>query len=200
MLTTRSYIFRLTQRLLENRCTHCLVFSHALAILPTGGHQTSWCWTLTRLNSLCSTLAIVLVPHWSLLQLAVTWYMLHMLQRTYIGVWFDEFLSMDKQVKAVCKSAFFHLRNIAKIRKYIPFTHCKILIHAFITSKLDYCNSLLSGLRQDHLTNFSLCKLLPHVFWPVLGNMNILGLFLGCLFRKELILNFYFLHLNHLMM
>ena len=31
-----------------------------------------------------------------------------------IGVWFDEFLSMDKQVKAVYKSAFFHLRNIAK--------------------------------------------------------------------------------------
>ena len=34
-----------------------------------------------------------------------------------IRVWFDEFLSMDKQVKAVCKSAFSHLRNIAKIRK-----------------------------------------------------------------------------------
>ena len=103
------------------------------------------------------------------------------------------------------KSRFFLATNLGwrsanAIRKYISFTHCKILIHAFITSKLDYCNSLLSGLRQDHLTNFSLCKLLPHVFWPVLGNMNILGLFLGCLFRKELILNFYFLHLNHLMM
>ena len=158
MLTTRSYIFRLTQRLLENRCTHFLVFSHALAILPTGGHQTSWCWTLTRLNSLCSTLAIVLVLHWSLLQLAVTWYMLHMLQRTYIGVWFDEFLSMDKQVKAVCKSAFFHLRNIAKIRKYRSFTHCKILIHVFITSKLDYCNSLLSGHRQDHINKLQLVQ------------------------------------------
>ena len=53
-----------------------------------------------------------------------------------IRVWFDEFLSMEKQVKAVCKSAFFHLRNIAKIRKYVSFTHYKIIIHAF-TSKLD---------------------------------------------------------------
>ena len=41
MLTTRSYIFRLTQRLLENRCTHCLVFSHASAILPTGRLQNN---------------------------------------------------------------------------------------------------------------------------------------------------------------
>ena len=65
---------------------------------------------------------------------------------------------MDKQAKAVCKSAFFHLRNIAKIRNYISFTHCKILIHAFITSKLDYYNSLLSGLRQDHINKLQLVQ------------------------------------------
>ena len=61
-------------------------------------------------------------------------------------------------VKAVCKLAFFHLRNIAKIRKYISFTHCKVLIHAFITSKLDYCDSLLSGLRQDHINKLQLVQ------------------------------------------
>ena len=43
-----------------------------------------------------------------------------------IGVWFDEFLSMDKQVKAVYKLPFFPLRNIAKIGKYISPTRCKI--------------------------------------------------------------------------
>ena len=75
-----------------------------------------------------------------------------------IGVWFDEFLSMDKQVKAVCKSAFFNLCNIAKVRKYLSFTHCKILIHAFIRSKLDCCNSLLSGLRQDHINKLQLVQ------------------------------------------
>ena len=161
-MTTRSYIFRLTQRLLENRCTHCLVFSHASAILPTGWRQTSWCWsTVTRLNSLCSTLALVLILHWSLLQLAVTWYMLRMLQRTYRGL--VRWISMSTihgqtLVKAVCKLAFFHLRNIAKIRKYISFTHCKVLIHAFITSKLDYCDSLLSGLRQDHINKLQLVQ------------------------------------------
>ncbi|XP_073246955.1 uncharacterized protein [Porites lutea] len=36
-----------------------------------------------------------------------------------IGVVFDETLSLDKRVSSVCKSALFHLRNIAKIRMYL---------------------------------------------------------------------------------
>ena len=38
------------------------------------------------------------------------------------------------------------MRNIAKIRKYLSQDTCKILVHAFISSKLDHCNSLLHGL------------------------------------------------------
>ena len=36
-----------------------------------------------------------------------------------IGVVFYETLSLDKHVSSVCKSALFHLRNIAKIRMYL---------------------------------------------------------------------------------
>ena len=48
-------------------------------------------------------------------------------------------------VNAVCQSSFFHLRNIGFIRKYLTYDAAKI-IHAFVISKLDYCNSLLYGL------------------------------------------------------
>ena len=65
-----------------------------------------------------------------------------------IGVWFDNLVSMDKHIASICKSAFYHLNNIAKIRKFISFQHCETLIHTFITSKLDYCNSVLSGLSK----------------------------------------------------
>ena len=58
---------------------------------------------------------------------------------------------MDKQINAICKSAFFHLQNISKIRKFISFSHCEILIHSLIASKLDYCNSLLSGLKAEQV-------------------------------------------------
>ena len=63
-----------------------------------------------------------------------------------IGVIFDQSLCMVPHVNAVCQSSFFHLRNIGFIRKYLTYDAAKIIIHAFVVSKLDYCNSLLYGL------------------------------------------------------
>ena len=62
-----------------------------------------------------------------------------------IGVIFNNSLSMLPHVTAVCKSSFFHLRNMFKIRKFLSYDTCKILIQAVITSRIDYCNSLLYG-------------------------------------------------------
>ena len=41
-----------------------------------------------------------------------------------------------------CKSYFFHSRNIFKIRKFVSVNLAKTRAHAFITSKVNYCNSL----------------------------------------------------------
>ena len=68
-----------------------------------------------------------------------------------IGVWLDSVLSMDVQINNICKTAFFHLRNIAKIRKFLSYRQCEVLIHAFISSKLDHCNALLSGLQKSQV-------------------------------------------------
>ena len=70
-----------------------------------------------------------------------------------IGVIFNNSLSMLPHVTAVCKSSFSHLRNIFKIRKFLSYDTCKILIHAFITSRIDYCNSLLYGQTKCILQN-----------------------------------------------
>ena len=43
----------------------------------------------------------------------------------------------------VCQASFYHLKNINKIRRYLGQDATEILIHAYITSKLENCNSLL---------------------------------------------------------
>ena len=63
-----------------------------------------------------------------------------------LGVIFDSALAMDQHISAVCKKAWFELRNISRIRKYLNDKAAMTLAHAFVTSKIDYCNALLYGL------------------------------------------------------
>ena len=62
------------------------------------------------------------------------------------GVIFDTSMSMETHIAAMCKSAFYHLRNISRIRKYLSFRTAEMLVHAFVSSRLDFCNSLLFAL------------------------------------------------------
>ena len=65
-----------------------------------------------------------------------------------IGAIFDTTMSMEKHVDSICKSAWYNLRKIGSIRKYLDTTATKTLVHAFIISRLDNLNSLLYGLPQ----------------------------------------------------
>ncbi len=57
---------------------------------------------------------------------------------------FDSNLSFDSHVSSICKT-FFHLKNISKLRPMLSMSNAEMLIHAFMTSGLDYCNTLLGG-------------------------------------------------------
>ncbi len=67
-----------------------------------------------------------------------------------IGVVMDRHITMKEHVLATCKSANFQLYSIGRIRKYLTQDACKKLVHAFVTSKLDYANALLYGV-PDYL-------------------------------------------------
>ena len=68
-----------------------------------------------------------------------------------LGVFFDQSLDMDAQVTAICKAAYFHLRNINSVRKSLSQKDAAALIHAFVTSRLDNGNSLLVGMSSASL-------------------------------------------------
>ena len=70
-----------------------------------------------------------------------------------LGVTFDQDMSFNLHIKQICRTAFFHLRNIVKIRSILSQSDAEKLVHAFVTSRLDYCNSLLSGCPNNSLKN-----------------------------------------------
>ena len=53
---------------------------------------------------------------------------------------------MAANVGKVCNKTVFGLYKIRQIRKFLSEDSTKILIHAFVTSHIDYCNSLLFGI------------------------------------------------------
>ena len=61
-------------------------------------------------------------------------------------IWFDSNLNLQEQIYITCKSGFFHLYNIRRIRRYLSQESARTLVHAFIIGRMDYCNSLLFGL------------------------------------------------------
>ena len=62
-----------------------------------------------------------------------------------LGVIMDKSLNMEKHIQKLCQTSIAQLRDIADVRKYLTQNAAEKLIHAFITSRLDYCNLLLYG-------------------------------------------------------
>ena len=60
-----------------------------------------------------------------------------------LGVIMDQHLSMIDNVSAVCASCNYYLRRLSSIRRYLTQDATRCAVQAFITSRLDYCNSLL---------------------------------------------------------
>ncbi|XP_072571304.1 uncharacterized protein [Paramormyrops kingsleyae] len=65
---------------------------------------------------------------------------------TNLGVKMDPHLTYDTHIQQLCKASFYHLRNIAKLRPLLTLADAEKLVHAFVSSRLDYCNALLIGI------------------------------------------------------
>ena len=67
-------------------------------------------------------------------------------------------MTFDHHVNKLVQSCFLQLRNIAKIRPILSPTVLEQLIHTFIFSRLDYCNSLYICLSQSSLKRLQLIQ------------------------------------------
>ena len=60
-----------------------------------------------------------------------------------LGVLFTPDLALEKQVTSVSAKCFFQLRQLRRVRRSLDRDIAATLVHAFVTSRLDYGNALL---------------------------------------------------------
>ena len=71
-----------------------------------------------------------------------------------LGVVFDSDFSFHKHVSNICKSCFYHIRDLHRSRRHIPLSATKTISNALISSRLDDCNSLLNNIAKQDLSKF----------------------------------------------
>ena len=66
-----------------------------------------------------------------------------------LGAYFDKSLSMDRFVREKSKAACYNIRCISQIRRFLTTEATEALVNAYVTSRLDYCSSLLYGVNRS---------------------------------------------------
>ena len=68
-----------------------------------------------------------------------------------LGILFDSHFTFKNYISQTIKSGYYHLRNIKSISKYLTTSQCETLVHAFVTSKIDNCNSILININKKEI-------------------------------------------------
>jgi len=63
-----------------------------------------------------------------------------------LGVTLDSHLTMSAHVSSMCRSTYSFLRQLRPVVRSLTEDAAKTVVHAFISMRLDYCNSLLCGI------------------------------------------------------
>ena len=112
-----------------------------------------------------------------------------------LGSFFMPTGDVPAHINHVCKTSFFALYRIDKLRTLLDNACIEKLVHAFICSRLDYCNSISYGCPSYEIQNCNLYKMPLLELLPIVRNMIILLPFVrnytGSLLKKLLFLKIY---------
>ena len=68
-----------------------------------------------------------------------------------LSVGFDPELTLAVHIRRLAGKCFYHLRQLRTVRQILTTDAAKPLVHAFITSRVDYCNSVFGNASAVHL-------------------------------------------------
>ena len=75
-----------------------------------------------------------------------------------LGVVMDSDLNFNRHMTTVIKSAYYHLKNISRIKRLMSQQDLEKLVHAFMFCRLDYFNSVFTGLTKKSLRKLQLIQ------------------------------------------
>lgn len=67
-------------------------------------------------------------------------------------------ITLDEHVSSVVASSFFQLSSLSKIKHFFCLKSLETVINIFITSRLNYCNSLLYGISKSQVARLQLVQ------------------------------------------
>jgi len=77
---------------------------------------------------------------------------------TNLGFKVDSDHKPHNQIRSVVKLSFFQLRQLVKIKPIFPRQLFETVIHTFVTTWLDYCNTLYVGVSASSITRLQMVQ------------------------------------------
>ena len=148
MLMLASYMFPFHQATLL-QCW--MVYNQAWLLFSHGCRQINWNWTQTKRNSSSLGMngngAYIYVSN----RAFGCW---NLPSKICSQSWSDLWQKLPTSSHIYLQSAVhvLYIRDLRRIRRHLDLDSAKLLANALVSSRLDYCNSLLSGITETDLT------------------------------------------------
>jgi len=87
-----------------------------------------------------------------------------------LGVTLDNNLNFHRHISNVCSSSYFHIRALRHIRPYLDSETSKTIACAIVGSRLDYANSVLTGISARNIHRHSVRSKFLGACWNSLNS------------------------------
>ena len=141
---------------------HRMVYNPAWPLSNHGCRQITWNWTQIKVNSSSfgnERQRSKCLSKFPIELLGVKTYPAKYARN--LGVVFDKNFNFHSHISAICSSCIYHIRDLRRIRCHLDLESAKLLVNALVSSRLDCCNSLLSGIAETDFTKLQ--RILNHL-------------------------------------
>jgi len=74
-----------------------------------------------------------------------------------LGLISDKCINMYEHVTSVCRAVYYHLKNVHCLKIFLTQEALVTVVHVFVTSRIDYYNSLLYGISDYDINHLNTC-------------------------------------------